>query len=190
MINQAIHTVDLMSWCCGRPVAITARVERRHLRTIEVEDTAEATIRFAPEHGGAGAVARMRCENDQKSGWKTSFAVRCERGSFAIGDGYRFTALEHPSAALRAELHALDRARIEGLTMPGKECYGDHHALQIADVIGAVSASRAPRVRLRDAATAAHVVLGMYHSTAQGGKEVALPAADFKRPALALAARA
>ena len=42
MINQAIHTLDLMIWLAGRPVKVEGTLANRHLRgVIEVEDTAE-----------------------------------------------------------------------------------------------------------------------------------------------------
>lgn len=47
MINQAIHTLDLLQWFIGNPISIKGSVDTRILKdVIEVEDTAEATIRF------------------------------------------------------------------------------------------------------------------------------------------------
>jgi len=53
MINQAIHTLDLMLWLCGKANTITATTGNRHLQgVIDVEDTAEAYIEF--ENGAKG----------------------------------------------------------------------------------------------------------------------------------------
>ncbi len=47
MINQAIHTLDLLQWMLGTPTAIRGSWHLRELgEVIEVEDTAEAFIRF------------------------------------------------------------------------------------------------------------------------------------------------
>ncbi|NLK87502.1 MAG: Gfo/Idh/MocA family oxidoreductase [Clostridiaceae bacterium] len=47
MINQAIHTLDLLQWFIGNPVRIKGTIDNRMLGdVIEVEDTAEATIIF------------------------------------------------------------------------------------------------------------------------------------------------
>jgi predicted dehydrogenase len=47
MINQAIHTLDLLQWFIGNPVRIKGTADNRFLRdVIEVEDTAEAAILF------------------------------------------------------------------------------------------------------------------------------------------------
>jgi UDP-N-acetyl-2-amino-2-deoxyglucuronate dehydrogenase len=187
MINQAIHTLDLMNWFCGRVVSIAGTVERRKVRTIEVEDWAEATVRYAPEHGSAGAVARMRAENDLATDWQNAVTVRGAYGSFTIGNGNRLTAIAHPSEALCAELRAFDQIHLDGCKLPGKECYGDHHSLQVQDVLAAIASGREPFVRLADAAQSAQTVLALYHSAATGGAVVPLPAAGFRRPALATA---
>ena len=43
MINQAIHTLDLLQWICGMPEYVTAHVSNDSLKgVIEVEDTASA----------------------------------------------------------------------------------------------------------------------------------------------------
>ncbi len=46
LINQAIHTIDLLQWALGLPAELKGTVDRRSLAdVIEVEDTAEATFR-------------------------------------------------------------------------------------------------------------------------------------------------
>ncbi len=47
LINQAIHTLDLLQYLLGRPLAVEASMTNHHLKNvIEVEDTMEAYIRF------------------------------------------------------------------------------------------------------------------------------------------------
>jgi len=47
LINQSIHTLDLLQWFIGNPVRIKGNTDTRFLQDIiEVEDTAEATIQF------------------------------------------------------------------------------------------------------------------------------------------------
>ncbi len=54
MMNQAIHTVDLLQWLVGDVVAVTGNASTRFLGgTIEVEDTAE----FAAEHANGARSA-------------------------------------------------------------------------------------------------------------------------------------
>ena len=52
LINQAVHTLDLMVHLLGRPENIEATLSNRHLKgVIEVEDTVEAYMTF---HGAPG----------------------------------------------------------------------------------------------------------------------------------------
>ena len=54
LMNQAIHTVDLLQWLVGDVVAVTGNASTRFLSgTIEVEDTAE----FVAEHAGGARSA-------------------------------------------------------------------------------------------------------------------------------------
>ncbi len=47
LINQSIHTLDLLRYFLGNPTAVEGHVCNHHLKgVIEVEDTAEAYIRF------------------------------------------------------------------------------------------------------------------------------------------------
>lgn len=50
MINQALHTLDIMQWVCGMPKYVTAHIATDHLSDVmETEDTAMA--RFTCEDG-------------------------------------------------------------------------------------------------------------------------------------------
>ncbi len=52
LINQAIHTLDLMVYLLGRPENVAATLSNRHLKgIIDVEDTVEAYMTF---HGAPG----------------------------------------------------------------------------------------------------------------------------------------
>jgi predicted dehydrogenase len=188
MINQAIHTLDLALWFCGGATTVAGTVARKRQATIEVEDRAEASFTCAN-----GATVFLDAENDLQTDWGVKIEVRAADGGFILGDGYHLAALDHPSAALCSELHALDGVHLDGVAMAGKDCYGDHHALQLQDVLSAICARRAATVTVADGAATAAAVLGLYHSSAAGGVAVALadsvsPAFAFRRPNLLAAA--
>jgi len=188
MINQAIHTLDLALWFCGGAVSVAGTVARKRAATFEVEDRADGTFTCA-----SGATVHLDAENDLETDWGVRIEVRAAEGGFVLGDGYHLAALDHPSAALCAELRAFDSVHLDGVAMAGKDCYGDHHALQIQDVISAICARRAPAVTMADGAGIAAAVLALYHSSAQGGAAVTLaeaanPAFAFRRPNLVAAA--
>jgi len=178
MINQAIHGVDLALWFAGQTRTVAGRVQRRRLTDIEVEDAAEARIACV-----GGVTVALRAVNDPGDLWRQRIVVTCGHGSFTVDEGDRLLACEHPSAALAAELQALSQVRVDGVKLPGKDCYGDFHALQIQDCLSAIQAGRPALVGFGEAAPAIHAVLGLYHSSALGGATVDLPvAAAFQRP--------
>lgn len=170
-INQGIHTIDLGLWLAGAvPQTVVGRVARRRLACIEVEDHFHAEVACA-----GGLRARLAAANDGVTGWKQVLEVRGSRGAFRLGDGHRLAAVEHPSAALREELAAVDAASLDGRPLGGgKDVYGYHHALQVADVLEAIRSGRPPMVGFADAMVANAVILAAYQSTAQRAP-VALP---------------
>jgi predicted dehydrogenase len=54
LMNQAIHTIDLLSWLAGRVVEVSAQVALLGHENIEVEDTATAAIKF--DNGAIGTI--------------------------------------------------------------------------------------------------------------------------------------
>jgi predicted dehydrogenase len=58
LINQGIHTVDLLLWLCGPVVRVGGRTATR-FHQIEVEDTAVATLEFA--NGALGTLGATTC---------------------------------------------------------------------------------------------------------------------------------
>jgi UDP-N-acetyl-2-amino-2-deoxyglucuronate dehydrogenase len=56
VMNQGVHTVDLLRWFLGRPVEIYAQTAQLAHERIEIEDTATATVSF---ESGALAVIHM-----------------------------------------------------------------------------------------------------------------------------------
>jgi predicted dehydrogenase len=54
LMNQAIHTIDLLLWLTGRALEVTAHTALLGHENIEVEDTATATIKF--ENGAIGTI--------------------------------------------------------------------------------------------------------------------------------------
>lgn len=82
LINQAVHTLDLMLRYLGFPLTVEASIHNRHLRgVIEVEDTVEARMEF---EGGKTAVfyATTAYANDAPVILELSF----ERGRIALTD--------------------------------------------------------------------------------------------------------
>ncbi|MDR0670556.1 MAG: Gfo/Idh/MocA family oxidoreductase [Treponema sp.] len=113
MINQAIHTIDLMQYFAGSPVVTVRGTTARILDYgLEVEDTAAG--RFVFENGALGlftaSVANYTDENVELS-------LRCEGGQFLIRDKKLFRLRDTGH-----ELLAADDAEFAG-----KAVYGNSH---------------------------------------------------------------
>jgi predicted dehydrogenase len=113
MINQAIHTIDLMQYLAGSPVVSVRGTTARILDYgLDVEDTAAG--RFVFENGAAGfftaSVANYTDENVELS-------LRCEGGTFLLRDKKLFRLRDS-----EYELLAADEAEFAG-----KAVYGNSH---------------------------------------------------------------
>lgn len=83
LINQAIHTLDLMQWFGGEVEAIKGHVDTRVLdQVIEVEDTADATLYFKD-----GAVGVFYATNCHTTNSPVEIEIHCEKGTLRIVDG-------------------------------------------------------------------------------------------------------
>jgi UDP-N-acetyl-2-amino-2-deoxyglucuronate dehydrogenase len=75
MINQAIHTLDLMLWLVGQPQSLAGQICNVHLQgQIEVEDTAHAHIQFTN-----GATGVFFASNAYPASARTFLEIACER---------------------------------------------------------------------------------------------------------------
>lgn len=81
VMNQGIHTLDLMIWLLGQPVQVSAAAGLLAHSGIEVEDTVAAVIRFA-----SGALATFHATTTAYPGVGTRLMVAGDRGSAVIED--------------------------------------------------------------------------------------------------------
>lgn len=111
MINQAIHTIDLLCQFLGRPVSVTATTANHHLQgVIEVEDSCEGLIRFAGE--------------GQACFYATTAAIGCD-------DTRLLLVTAHHRIQICGEYLTVDgvpqKTEIQTDDIVGKPCYGTGH---------------------------------------------------------------
>ncbi|MEJ6950446.1 Gfo/Idh/MocA family protein [Natronospora cellulosivora (SeqCode)] len=82
LINQAIHTLDLMQWFVGEIEAVKGNVDNRCIHSIEVEDTAEGTIFFENEVRGIFYASNCFTVNSP-----IQIEIDCERGRMILEGG-------------------------------------------------------------------------------------------------------
>ena len=150
LINQAIHTIDLMRWLGGDIGGVKGHVENSAHPGIEVEDAANATLYYKN-----GAVGSFFGTTSHGINSKVELEFVMEGGVLRLLDDRLYL-----SVGGRRKLLAKDKLR------GGKKDYwGVSHKACIRAFYEAVSENRAPDVTLTDAKVTNEIVLGIYESS-------------------------
>jgi predicted dehydrogenase len=186
LMNQGIHTIDLLVWFLGEPVEVFAWTGTMSHDRIEVEDTAVATIRFA-----SGALGVILGTTSAYPGLNARVQVHGDRGS-AVIDNDELTYF-HAAAAgetgpdigagspdNQAAAHLAAEVPSAGLGKAGPE--PTSHTAQYQDFLSCVASSRPPLVTVAEATRSLAVILAIYES-ADAGRPVLLTREDPSSPA-------
>lgn len=166
LINQAIHTIDLMLWVLGEATSISGTYSTlRWNDCIEVEDTATAFLTFA--NGAQGHISATSASNLD---WNTHVRIFGTEGSAVVTTGFpnQFTLLQVNGE--QAEIPSPDEV-IPGV---GKACYGNSHVRAIQCFTECVLDGKPYPINGHEGRRAAEAVLGLYRSS-RAGKPIALP---------------
>lgn len=165
LMNQGVHTVDLMLWLLGRPVEVYARAGRYAHTGIEVEDVAAATIGFA-----SGAVGLLHATTAAYPGLAVRLQVHGSRGSAVLHDDQ----LEYFHAAPDGDDEPVRPANQAAEVVPAGERRGAPkppdafvvgHLRQYRDIAAAIRERRPPSVTVADGLTALATVRAVYVSS-------------------------
>lgn len=126
LINQAIHTLDLMAYFLGAGTVLGASLSNRHLKgVIEVEDTLEATLDFGDRRGLFYAATSYSLDAP------ILFELSCENVTLRL-EGERFTRFWPDGRVEQEDFTAPDP------TVPGKAYWGSSHRRCIEDFYSCV----------------------------------------------------
>lgn len=126
IINQAIHTLDLMRWLIGEDaVSVQASISNRELTEIEVEDTAEGRIKFA-----SGATAGFYFTNAYITHSPVRIELCCENGTALLEGGSAHISLNSGESLCE------DESSDYGRQCGAKDYWGNSHIRQIAAFYG------------------------------------------------------
>jgi len=163
LINQAIHTVDLLRWIIG-PVE-TAFAMKAALRYphIEAEDTLVGTVKFQN-----GALGMIQAATSAKPGFKRRLEISGERGTVILdGDAISVWAVDgEDSDTGEAEQITDGSANPAAISNEG-------HRRQIEDMMNAVIENRPPMIDGNEGRKSLELVEALYAS-ANAGKLVNL----------------
>ena len=164
LMNQGVHTLDLLLALLGTPVEISARTAALAHERIEVEDTMVATIEFA-----SGALAVMHASTAAYPGLPARIQIMGSAGSGVIEDD----ELVYLSGPDGAEADAAAGAPAAPAAVPGFEARDarqvpEGHIRQYRDVLDAIRTGGQPAVTVGAAAIALVTVRGVYLSATLG----------------------
>ena len=174
LMNQSIHSIDLLQWLMGPVKSIFAYTDTL-VHRMETEDVAVAVLRFAN-----GALGTIAATTGAYPGTGTRIELHGDKGSAVIEDD-RLSYL-HLAQDDREEVGPYDAAREQHVpTAPAGPSTAQNpatlairsHALQIEDMIRAIRENGAPLVDGFAARHPVEIILGIYES-ARTHQEVTL----------------
>lgn len=170
LINQSIHSIDLLQWLAGPVESVFGRVATLAHR-METEDTASAVLTFR-----SGALGVIQGATSCWPGDRARVELHGDKGAIVLEEA-RITRWKLADAAPdeEAKMLALEEAGGSGSSDPMGIGY-ELHRRQIADLVEAIREDRPPAIGGAEARKALEIILAIYRS-AQTGAIVKLPLA-------------
>jgi UDP-N-acetyl-2-amino-2-deoxyglucuronate dehydrogenase len=162
LINQAVHTVDLLLWLCG-PVRHVYGKAATRLHTIEVEDTAVGMLEFA-----SGALGTIEATTAAYPGYARRLELTGSNGT-AILDGDALVAvdLRERSGATGPHEDAPPHASPENVASPVVSDVGAHRAV-FDDFIRAMRTGGRPCCDGAEGRRSVEVIEAIYRASTTG----------------------
>ena len=171
LMNQAIHTVDLLSWFMGPVAEISAKTALLGHTGIEVEDVAVASLRFA-----SGALGVIEASTAVYPGYLKRVELHGLTGSAMMEEEdivkWDFAEETPEDAAIRDQM-ANQTSGGGGAADPA--AIGHHgHTHQFQDVVDAIRQGGQPAVDGPEGRRAVEIILAIYKA-AETGQTIKLP---------------
>jgi predicted dehydrogenase len=171
LMNQAIHSVDLLTWLMGPVVEIRAQTATLAHERIAVEDTAVATLRFA-----SGALGVVEASTAAYPGYLKRIEIHGSEGTACMEEEdivkWDFAKKDRRDEAIQKQM-ATSKSTGGGASDPS--AIGFHgHAKQFRDLLEAIKKDRQPAVDGAEGRRSVEIILGIYKS-AETGRPVELP---------------
>lgn len=145
VINQALHTLDLMQWFCGIPISVNGETSNIEHSYIEVEDTARA--RFVYNGGAFEFYASTTLSHDFSIQIMLSTNDKCiiitDKNLIINGEAIAFKSIP---------------------TQTVKACYGNGHRGLISDFYDCIENQKHFEIDAYEGAKVIKLTLGIYNS--------------------------
>ena len=158
IMNQGIHSVDLMLWFAGPAKTVSGKIATQTHR-MEAEDLALAIVTF--ENGAFGTIM---ASTSIQPGFTPCLNLYGEKGSIKL-EGASITHWTVPGVAKPEFAAPQASAAVRGPLLASHQM----HQRQILDVLAAIEEGRAPRVTGEDGRRAVKLIEGLYASSKSGG---------------------
>ncbi|MEX2316915.1 MAG: Gfo/Idh/MocA family oxidoreductase [Pirellulales bacterium] len=171
LMNQAIHSVDLLTWLMGPVVEIQARAATLAHTRIEVEDTAVATLRFAN-----GALGVLEATTSAYPGYLKRIEIHGSAGSAVLEEeDLKTWDFVKPHKDDRAVRTLMKKRKSSGGGASDPAAIGHQgHARQFADFLAAVRTGCRPAIDGHEGRRSVEIVLAVYKA-AETGRTIKLP---------------
>jgi len=157
LMNQAIHSVDLMLWFAGPARSLVGKIATQTHR-IEAEDLALGIVTFA-----GGAFGTVMASTNIQPGFSPALNLYGEKGTIKL-DGAAIAHWTVPGV-LKPDFGTAQASA--GVADPKLSSHR-HHQRQIEDVLAAIEEKRPPLVTGEDGRRAVALVQGLYDSARTG----------------------
>lgn len=158
LMNQAIHTIDLLRWMMGPVETAFAMKSALRYPHIEAEDTLVGTVRFQ-----TGALGLVEAATSAKPGFKRRLEISGERGTVILdGDAISSWAIDGEDTDTGENEQLTD-----GSANPAAISH-EGHRRQIEDMMRAVIEDRPPMIDGREGRKSLELVAALYASANEG----------------------
>lgn len=169
LMNQGVHTVDLLVAALGRPVEVFAYAGTLAHERIEVEDVAVGVVRFE-----SGALGVLHATTAAYPGLSARLQVHGDRGSAVIdNDHLAFFQVTAGGADREEKLMGTTESRAVPTAGSDPGQLSDAHRLQYLNFLGALDGTEKLRVDLETNRQSIGIITGAYES-ARTGRPVSL----------------
>ena len=166
LMNQGIHSIDLLIHLVGQPVAVAALQGPVTHERIEVEDNLSATVRFA-----SGAVGTIEASTSCSPGFPRRIEISGEKGTICIEDNrivrWGFVDVLPGDAEIIKQFSMHDDG-IGGAADP-TAIDATGHLRIVEDFVCSVLEERAPCVTGEEGKKSVDFICAAYESMRQGG---------------------
>jgi UDP-N-acetyl-2-amino-2-deoxyglucuronate dehydrogenase len=171
LMNQAVHSVDLLTWLMGPVIEVTAHASTIAHERIAVEDVCVATLKFAN-----GALGTIEATTAAYPGYLKRIEIHGSEGTAVIEEEdikiWEFAKKHNRDDVMKSRM-AESKSGGGGASDP--TAIGHHaHAKQFADVVDSVKKNRVPFVDGAEGRRSVEIILAIYKS-AETRKAVRLP---------------